>query len=133
MLKNNLKPQAFLSSLWIFILLNMILRDLHEFPTEGYVEEMMSLKLSGGTMLLYAFIVEIPILMVVLPRVLNNTMNKWANTFAVVITMLGILSTLPTGDMDDVFFATVNSVASLVIIITAWRLPVPANPQNVEA
>jgi len=77
----------------------------------------------GGTMLLYAFIVEIPILMVVLPRVLNNTMNKWANTFAVVITMLGILSTLPTGDMDDVFFATVNSVASLVIIITAWRLP----------
>jgi len=61
--------------------------------------------------------------MVVLPRVLNNTMNKWANTFAVVITMLGILSTLPTGDMDDVFFATVNSVASLVIIITAWRLP----------
>jgi len=35
MLKNQMNPQALLSTLWIFILLNMILRDLHEFPTEG--------------------------------------------------------------------------------------------------
>lgn len=133
MLNNQIKPQALLSTLWIFILLNMILRDLHEFPTEGYVEEMMSLKLSDEVMLLYAFVVEIPILMVLLPRILNDTMNKWINTFAVVVTMLGILSTLPAGDMDDVFFAIVNSIAALAIIIVAWRLPVSTNTQNVQA
>ncbi len=130
MLKNKITPQTLLSSLWIFILFNMVIRDLHEFPTEGYVEEMISLKLSEEVMLFYAFIVEIPILMVLLSRILANKMNKWANTLAAIVTMLGILSTLPSGDMDDVFFAIVNSVAFLVIILTAWKLPSRNGPHN---
>lgn len=123
MLKNKIKPQALLSSLWIFILLNMILRDLHEFPTEGYIEEMMSLKLSEEVMLFYAFIVEIPILMVLLSRLLNNSANKWANIIATMVSSLGILYTLPSGHMDEIFFACVNSVAFLAILRIAWNLP----------
>jgi len=123
MIDRIVKPQILLSALWIFVLFNMILRDLHEFPTDGYVEEMMSLKLSDQTMLLYAFVVEIPILMVVLPLVLKDGANKWANLFAATITLLGIVSTLPAGDMDDVFFAAVNAVAFFCIVRTAWKLP----------
>jgi hypothetical protein len=72
---NKIKPRTLPSTLWIFILFNMILRDLHEFPTEGYVEELMSLKLSDQAMLVYAFVVEIPISMIVLSRILNNVNN----------------------------------------------------------
>lgn len=127
MIKSKIKPQTLLSTLWIFILFNMILRDLHEFPTEGYVEELMSLKLSEQAMLLYAIIVEIPISMIVFSRILNNKANKWANIIAVIVSSLGILYTLPSGDMDDFFFAVVNLVAFIVIISTAWKLPAPDN------
>lgn len=101
----------------------MILRDLHEFPTEGYIEEMMSLKLSDEVMLFFAFIVEIPILMVLLSRILNDKANKWTNIIAATVSGLGILYTLPSADMDDVFFAIINVAALIVIILTARRLP----------
>ncbi|MEM9674438.1 MAG: DUF6326 family protein [Bacteroidota bacterium] len=133
MLTNKIKPQTLLSTLWIFILFNMILRDLHEFPTEGYIEEMMSLKLSDGIMLFFGFMVEIPILMVLLSRILNNKANKWMNIISVVISSLGILYTLLSADLDDMFFAIVNAAALVVIIVTAWRLPLlqsTSNPNN---
>jgi len=118
-----IKAQTLISTLWIFILFNMLLRDLHEFPTEGYVEELMSLNLSDGTMLIFAFIVEIPISMIVLSRILNNKANKWVNSIAVIVTSVGILYTIPNGDLDDIFFAIVNSIAFVVIILTVWKLP----------
>ena len=123
MFNKQLKPQALLSSLWIFVLFNMILRDLHEFPTEGYIEEMMGLHLSEESMLFFAFIVEIPILMVILPRILNEKANKWMNLIAVVFSSLGILYTLPTGHLDEYFFALMNLGAFILIIRTAWNLP----------
>jgi len=124
MFNKNLKPQTLISSLWIFVLFNMILRDLHEFPTEGYIEEMMGLHLSEESMLFFAFIVEIPILMVILPRLLNNKANKWMNVIAVFLSSLGILYTLPGGHLDEYFFAAMNLGAFFLIIRTAWRLPV---------
>lgn len=129
MIKENIKPQTLLSTLWIFILFNMLLRDLHEFPTEGYIEELMSLKLSDQAMLLYGFIVEIPILMVLLSRILTNKANRWANIVAASIAMLGIASTLPTADLDDIFFAVINVGALLIVLRTAWQLPVPHERQ----
>lgn len=123
MLKPKIEAQTLLSTLWIFILFNMILRDLHEFPTEGYIEELIALKLSEKVMLFYGFMVEIPILMVLFSSILKDTTNKWANIIAACITLLGILSTLPAGDMDDVFFASMSSAALLAIILVAWKLP----------
>lgn len=127
MLKPKIEAQTLLSTLWIFILFNMILRDLHEFPTEGYIEELISLKLSEKVMLFYGFMVEIPILMVLFSRLLNDTANKWANMLAASIALLGILSTLPAADMDDVFFAIISSAALLAVMLTAWQLPINKN------
>lgn len=123
MINKNIKPQSLLSTLWTFILFNMLLRDLHEFPTEGYIEELMALKLSDKIMLFYAFIVEIPILMVLLSRILDNTANKWANIIAGSVSLLGIMSTLPSADLDDFFFAIVNAIAIVTIFYLAWKLP----------
>jgi len=110
----------------------MILRDLHEFPTEGYVEKMMSLKLSEEVMLFYAFIVEIPIAMILLSRILSNRANKWANSIAVIFSSLGILYTLPTGHLDEYFFAIVNAIAFVVIIRTIRKLPASDHTESEE-
>lgn len=122
-LENRIRPRALLSTLWIYVLLNMILRDLHEFPTEGFIDELISLKLSEGTMLFYAFIVEIPIAMIPLTRVLNSGLNKWINILAALVTALGVFYTVPSGDMDEVFFGIVNSIGLMTIILIAWQLP----------
>jgi len=130
MIKNNIQPQSLLSTLWVFILFNMILRDLHEFPTEGFIEELMSLNLSDVEMLLYGFMVEIPIMMVLFSRILQDKVNKWVNIVAAIIALPGILSTLPSGDLDDIFFAMMSSMAlvSIVLIARKWSLPTTPLP-----
>ncbi len=75
-------------------------------------------------MLLYGFIVEIPIVMVLLSRILEDRANKWANLAAASIAMLGIASTLPAADMDDIFFALINVGALLAVMRIAWKLSV---------
>jgi len=122
MIYDKIKPQTLLSLLWVVVLFNTIIRDLHEFLRRGYIEEMMTLKISEETMLLYGFIVELPILMIVLSRIINDQTNKLINITVAVITMLGVLSTLPTADMDDVFFAIVECLALVAIILIARKL-----------
>lgn len=133
MFMHKIDPRAFVSTLWIFILFNMILRDLHEFPTAGYIENMMSLHLSDEVMLLFAFIVEIPILMILLSRILNTKVNAWANTIATVLAAGGILHTLPAGQLDEIFFAIMNMAAIICILVTVWKLATPKNPRQVSS
>jgi len=119
----NTDPKVLLSTLWIVIMFNMIVRDLHEFLREGYIEQMMSLQIPEINMLFYGFVAQVPILMILLSRILKNKANKWYNTGAAVITSLGFLSTLPSADMDNVFFVLVENLLLLIIIRTAWKLP----------
>ena len=128
MFSYQIKPQALLSTLWVFILLNMVFRDLHQFGHPGFLEEMMSgvvngVKITEELMLIGGFLAEIPIMMVLLSRILSNRYNRWANLIASLITMLVLLSSLPSADMDDVFFLIIEVVAFLWIMRIAWRLP----------
>jgi Sec-independent protein secretion pathway component TatC len=127
-LSQKIKPQTLLSTLWVFILLNMVFRDLHQFVKAGFLAEIMTgvingVKITEELMLFGGFLAEVPIIMVLLSRILTDRVNKWANITASVITMLVLLSALPSADMDDVFFMIVEVVAFLAIIRIAWRLP----------
>lgn len=126
----NTDPKVLLSTLWIVILFNMIIRDLHEFLREGYIEEMMSLRIPEENMLFYGFVAQVPILMILLSRTLKDKANKWFNTVAGLIASLGFLSTLPTADMDDVFFVIVENILLLIVLRIAWKLPI--HSQNHE-
>ncbi|WP_108803890.1 DUF6326 family protein [Aquimarina sp. Aq107] len=123
----NTDPKVLLSTLWIVILFNMIIRDLHEFLRDGYMEEMMTLEIPEITMLVYGVIAQIPILMILLSRVLKETLNKWYNTVAAFITSLGLLSTLPTADMDDVFFVIIQNILLVIVLRIAWKLTADDN------
>lgn len=106
----------------------MIFRDLHQFGKSGFIEEVMTgvvngVKITEELMLFGGFLAEIPILMVLLSRILNDKANKWANTVAGAITSLVLLSAAPSADMDDVFFMIIEVSAILWIIRIAWTLP----------
>ena len=126
-MKNKINSQSLLSTLWIFVLLNIIFRDLHEFLNQGHIEEMMNLNISEETMLFYGILLEIPIMMTVLSRILNNILNKWINVTVASLLMIGTLSTLASADLDDIFFTLINTIAFLAIVYTAWKLPLRKN------
>ena len=126
-MKNKINSQSLLSTLWIFVLLNIIFRDLHEFLNQGHIEEMMNLNISEETMLFYGIVLEIPIMMTVLSRILNNMLNKWINVTVASLLMIGTLSTLASADLDDIFFTLINTIAFLAIVYTAWKLPLKKN------
>ena len=128
MQKHKIKPQTLLSNLWLFILLNIVFRDLHQFGKAGFLEELMTGMVNGITItdelaLVGGILAEIPIMMVLLSRILNNKANKWANLIAGIIT-LGVFTTaLPYADIDDVFHFVFEALAILWIFKIAWKLP----------
>ena len=112
--------RALLSTLWIFVLLNMIFRDIHEFFRLGLLEEMMTGIVNGNqvteqVMLIGAFMVEIPILMVLLSRILNYKINRWANIIIGAVTIALVIG-MGQKDLDDIFFGTVEVIALSAII-----------------
>lgn len=127
MKNNKVDPRVLLSLLWTVVLLSMLIRDLHEFLREGYIIQLQSLYMAQETVLLFGILAQIPIFMVLLSRVLPNKTNKWANTFSGILTALGLLSTLPTADMDDLWFASTGFILVIIIIRVAWKSLPPTN------
>ena len=128
--------KALLSTLWIFVLFNLIFRDIHEFFRAGLLEEIITGVVNGTqvteqVMLIGAVMVEIPILMVLLSRVLNYRINRWANIIIGAITIALVIA-MGQKDLDDLFFATVEVIALSVIIWVAWKWRKPIDKVNVS-
>ncbi len=119
--KQKIDPRSLLSTLWIFILFNMIFRDLHQFANKQFVEDLLVQDISEQLVLVFGIILEIPILMVVLPKILGETANRWANSIAAITLVLGMLSTVPQADMDDYFFMGVQSLALVGILYITFK------------
>ena len=123
---NDLDKRAKLSSLWIFVFLNMIFRDLHQFGHVGFIEEMMTgvvngVQITEGLMLIGGIMIAVPLLMIPLIQFLNFKANRLAN---LVIGVLQIVSTIGNNmapDLDDVFFAVIELVALVLIVGLAWN------------
>ena len=117
--------KGLLSTLWSFVLFNMIFRDLHEFGRPGFLEEIMTgivngVQITEELMLLGGIMAEVPISMVLLSRVLNYRINRWANIITGAITIAIIINN-GVKDLDDIFFAAIEIVALTLIIWCAWK------------
>jgi len=124
--------KALLSTLWIFILFNMIFRDLHEFARPGFLEEIMTGTVNGvqitePLMLIGGIMAEIPISMVLLSRILNYKVNRWANVIAGALTIAFVINN-GVKDLDDIFFAIIEvvSLSFIIWIALRWRNSVTA-------
>ena len=122
-----------LSTLWIFVLLNLFARDIHELGRPGMLQQVMTGVIDGVTiteelMLLGGVMFEIPILMVLLSQILPYKISRRANIGAGALTiMIEVYSNL-NPDLDNVFFLAIKILALLSVIWVAWKWKSGAEP-----
>jgi hypothetical protein len=120
-----------LSSLWIFVFLNMIFRDLHQFGNVDFVEGMMTgvvdgVQITEGLMLIGGIMIAVPLLMVPLTQFLNFRANRLANLFIGMLQFVVIIGVNMAPDLDDIFFAVIELTALVLIVGLAWKWKEPA-------
>ena len=121
-----LDKRAKLSSLWVFIFLNMIFRDLHEFGRAGFLEEVMTgvvngVQITDGLMLIGGIMIAIPLLIIPLIQFLNFKANRLANLVMGVLQIVSVIGVNRAPDLDDIFFAVIEIAALLLILRLAWN------------
>jgi hypothetical protein len=82
------------------------------------------IEITDELMLLGGFLAEIPILMVLFSRILNENANKWANIIAGIITLAVFATGITSLDIDDAFHMIIETAAILWIFRIAWKLPI---------
>ena len=113
-----------LSALWLFILLNIIFRDIHQFVLASHLEMLLTgyyngIEITEELMLLGGLLVQVPIAMALFSLLLTRRVGRPVTILAAVITSGTLLSTAPT-DLDDTFHLSVELAAIAAILWTAW-------------
>lgn len=119
-----------LSALWLFILLNIIFRDIHQMVKASHLEMLLTgyyngVLITDGLMLLGGFLVQVPIAMTLFSLLLSRRIARPLTFFAAILTTGTLLSTAPT-DLDDTFHLIVELLAMGAIVWTAWTWRSPA-------
>lgn len=109
-----------LSTLWVFVMFNMVFADIVGFLNPGTLEEMMAMKPAQGLLLAFSILLEIPIAMIVLSRLLQHRANRWANIVAGVTTILWVIGG-GNASVSYIFFATIEVACMVLIIWFAWK------------
>jgi hypothetical protein len=123
--------KVLLSTLWIVVMINMAYADILSLHIPGTLEEVAKTSVSTGTlipqlMLGGAIMLEIPIVMIFLSRILKYKVNRWANIIASVITIAYVVG----GGIlypHYIFIATIEVVCMLLIVWFAWKW---TNPES---
>lgn len=110
-----------LSMLWIVVMFNMVFADIVGFLNPGTLEQMMAMKPAQELLLVFSILIEIPIAMIFLSRILKPRVNRWANIAASVITTLWIIGG-GTLSASYIFFASIEAISMLVIIWYSLKL-----------
>ena len=118
--------RTLLSTLWIFVVLNLFAKDIHELGRPGMLEQMMAGVVDGVTiteelMLVGGVMFEIPIVMVLLSQLLPYRANRWANIGAGVLTIMMEVYTNLDPDLDNAFFLIIKLIALLGVLRISWR------------
>lgn len=120
-----LDTKVLLSTLWIVVMINMLKADILSLYIPGALDEVAKTAASTGTpipqlMLGGAIMMELSIVMIILSRLLNYRVNRWANIIVSIITIVFVIG----GGVSYphyIFIATVEVICLLLIIGIAWR------------
>jgi hypothetical protein len=111
--------KVILSTLWLFATLNYIYCDV---VTVMDPVKRAPFQLTPGFLLGASILVEIPIAMVLLSRVLKYGVNRWANiitgTIMTAVQALSLFVAIPA--MYYVFFSVIEIACTLFIVWYAW-------------
>lgn len=121
-----------LSTLWIFVTLNYLYCDVlgltdHEQLKQYLTGTVNGLDMTQGFLLGAAILMEIPIAMVLLARVLRYRANRWANVVAGALMTAVQVVTLFVGSATVyyVFFSVVEIATTAFIAWYAWTWTAP--------
>jgi hypothetical protein len=124
-----------LSTLWVVVMFNMVFADILTFITPGALQKLWSgqagVHLSPGLLLGFAILLEIPIAMIFVSRVLKPGANRWANTVAAVVTAAFVIGG-GSQSLHYVFFATVEIACMALIVWSVWARREPARARRRE-
>lgn len=122
-----------ISILWIVVMLNMVFADILSFMIPGFLNDLMTgntpFKITQEIMLIFAFLLAIPIAMIFLSRVLKYSVNRWANIIASIITIAFVIGG-GSAYLHYYFFETIEVAILLLIIRYAWKM---TNPEAISA
>ena len=99
----------------------LVSRETHP---EATVVTINGIQMTEGFLLLAGMLLEIPIAMVLLSRVLQYRVNRWANIITGAAMIAFVIANGAT-DLDDIFFVSIVVVALSLIVWFAWQWPEP--------
>lgn len=112
-----------ISTLWIVVLFNMIYADILAFEVPGFMQKLwageMGVEITPTVLLVFAVLLEIPIGMIFLSRVLKPAANRWVNTAAAVVTAAFVVGG-GTTYLHAIFFAAVEVACLALIVWSVW-------------
>ena len=123
--------RARLSTLWIFVMFNYLYCDLLGLMDPEALKGFMNGNVGGiditqGFLLSASILMEIPMAMVLLSRVLKYRANRWANIGAGTLMTVVQFSTLFFGSSPTpfyLFFSVIEIACTSVIVWYAWKSP----------
>jgi hypothetical protein len=120
------------STLWIFVTLNYLYCDVMGLMDSGLLKQYFTGKVNGilineNFLLAGGLLMEIPILMIFLSRILNYRANRWANIIAGSIKTMVMLLTMFVGTptLYYIFFGTIEIATTSFIALYAWKWTKP--------
>jgi MFS family permease len=120
--------KVLLSTLWLFATLNYLYCDVLTLMHSEILKQYMTGKVNGmqinqGFLLGASILMEIPVAMVLLSRVLKNRANRWASIVAgammTIVQFLALVATPPTP--SGVFFSIIEIASTALIVWFAWN------------
>ena len=113
-----------LSTLWIVVMFNMVFADILTFIKPGALQELWAgqagVQITPGLLLAFAILIEVPIAMIFVSRILKPGPSRWANTVAAVVTTAFVVG---GGSLTPhyVFFASVEIACMALIVWSVWK------------
>jgi hypothetical protein len=117
--------KVLLSTLWIVVMINMAYADILSLHIPGAFAEVARTSVSTGAtipqlMLGGAIMMEIPVAMIILTRVLKYRVNRWVNIIVGIFTIAYIWGGAASYP-HYIFIAMVETFCLLLIIWNAWK------------
>ena len=119
--------KVILSTLWIFAMFNYAYCDILGLMDSSLLKQYLTgtvdgLELTESFLFMGAILMEIPIAMILLSRILNYQANRWANISAASIKTVAMIMTMFVGtpSLYYLFFGTIEIATTIFIIYYAW-------------
>ena len=123
-----MNKKVLFSTLWIFVTVNYIFCDVFTlFHSESLKQlmtgEMGGMEINQSFLLSFSILMEMPMVMIVLSRILSYKSNRLANIIVALIMTIVHAGTLFTADntMHYIFFSIVEVGTTSFILYSAWN------------